>query len=312
MTPGQFFFDSDFQFRDGEIGRKIFVVLSDGGCGYYVVAKTTSRGRLYRNDYGCQSGNRFPCFFLPQGSCCLRESTWICLDEFYEFDRRELLQKHFTGTVNRLGALKEEMTLDVVTCAINCPDVTTQQESVLQGTQRRFRELVLRQQLNRMTEDADVEDHPRILAEVSRQFGNAIVIQQSAVPLNRYTCLVHVLNFAECAEYVAIASRGIPDGFAGARFGDWLLAHDCLDTADGAGAVGQLVFYLRDSNFAHAGLVTAEGRITSKWGVGQLVEHALWEVPECYGENVLYFHRPTDERALELFHNYLAAIRVSA
>ena len=54
MTPGTLFFDRHFQFHDGEEGPKILVALGTGH-GVTIVVKTTSQGRRYRNDYGCQA-----------------------------------------------------------------------------------------------------------------------------------------------------------------------------------------------------------------------------------------------------------------
>lgn len=84
MTPGSILFDKKFSFHDGEVGEKLFVILGTVN-GTYVVAKTTTQPHGRGNDYGCQPKDRFPNFYLPKGACHLKESTWICLDEFYEF-----------------------------------------------------------------------------------------------------------------------------------------------------------------------------------------------------------------------------------
>jgi len=76
MTPGTLFFDTRFVFHDGEEGQKIIVVLGSGQ-GVTIGVKSTSQGRRYRNDYGCQSDHRFPNFHLPRGSCCLSKPTWV-------------------------------------------------------------------------------------------------------------------------------------------------------------------------------------------------------------------------------------------
>lgn len=65
MTPGTLFFDRHFQFHDGEEGPKILVALGTGH-GVTIVVKTTSQGRRYRNEYGCQADHRFSQF--PPGA----------------------------------------------------------------------------------------------------------------------------------------------------------------------------------------------------------------------------------------------------
>lgn len=131
MTPGTFFFDQHFRFHDGEEGRKILVTLGVAH-GITLVAKTTSQGRRYLNDFGCQSGHRFPCFHLVQGCCCLSKPTWIALDEFYELKDTELLQKHFSGDINRIGVLPDILTIDLMRCAIQSEDISSRQNAVVQ------------------------------------------------------------------------------------------------------------------------------------------------------------------------------------
>jgi len=117
MTPGTLFFDTRFVFHDGEEGQKIIVVLGSGQ-GVTIGVKSTSQGRRYRNDYGCQSDHRFPNFHLPRGSCCLSKPTWVCLDEYYEFRDSELLQRHFSAEINRIGVLTDAITIELLECAL--------------------------------------------------------------------------------------------------------------------------------------------------------------------------------------------------
>jgi hypothetical protein len=138
MTPGTLFFDRHFQFHDGEEGRKILIALGTA-YGVTVVVKTTSRGRRFRNDFGCQANYRFPNFHLVQGCCCLSKPTWVCLDEFYEFKDSELLQKHFSGDVNRIGLLTNEITLALMECALQSEDISPRQTSIVQTALDAFR-----------------------------------------------------------------------------------------------------------------------------------------------------------------------------
>lgn len=129
MTPGTLFFDSSFAFHDGEIGKKIFVVLGTSS-GITIVAKTTSNGKNYLNDFGCQENHRFPNFHLVQNCCCLSKPTWVCLDEFYELKDTDLLQRHFNGQVNRIGELPKEITIKLLTCTLNSQDISYKQSDI--------------------------------------------------------------------------------------------------------------------------------------------------------------------------------------
>jgi hypothetical protein len=139
MTPGTLFFDRHFRFHDGEEGQKILVALG-AAQGVTVVVKTTSQNRRFRNDFGCQADHRFPNFHLVKGCCCLSKPTWICLDEYYEFKDSELLQKHFSGDINHIGLLTEEITINLMDCALQSEDISLRQAEIVQTALDAFRE----------------------------------------------------------------------------------------------------------------------------------------------------------------------------
>lgn len=140
MVPGTLFFDENFKFHDGEEGRKIFVVLGTNSQ-IVLVVKTTSQGHRYLNDFGCQITHRFPNFHLVQGCCCLSKRTWVNLDEFYEFKNTDLLAKHFTGTVKRLGVLPSELAISLLECATKSEDISISQLKITRSTLEEIRRL---------------------------------------------------------------------------------------------------------------------------------------------------------------------------
>jgi hypothetical protein len=131
MIPGTILCDDEFTFSDGTKGQKLSVVLNDGQSGAYVVIKTTSNPNFKGTTYGCQSSDRYPNFFCPKGSCCLKKDTWIQLDQFFEFMAHELVARHFTGHIKRIGVLPDQILKELLECAINCEDITQDQIQVL-------------------------------------------------------------------------------------------------------------------------------------------------------------------------------------
>ncbi len=135
MIPGTVLFDPHFKFDDGDEGRKLFIVLSNGECGHYVTAKTTSRntkGR-YSKKHGCQSG-RYPCFSLPEGTCGLRGNTWIQLHVFFEFNAGEVIARKLRGEIREICRLPRQATLDLLRCAIRLDDISlAHEEEVRRG-----------------------------------------------------------------------------------------------------------------------------------------------------------------------------------
>ncbi len=138
MTPGTLFVDRHFTFHDGDEARKILVSLGTAH-GITLVVKTTSQGKRYKNDFGCQSDHRFPNFHLVQNCCCLSKPTWVCLDEYYEFKDAELLQRHFSGEINRIGTLSDDLTEAMMSCALASEDISARQAAIVQSALESFR-----------------------------------------------------------------------------------------------------------------------------------------------------------------------------
>jgi len=149
-----------------------------------------------------------------------------------------------------------------------------------------------------MTEVPDVSKHPALLDALTRESPNTITLLDSPYPIERYTCLVHALDFAGKPEYVAIAERGFNVVFAGPAFAHWLLDKGLLyEVAPSNAHEGDLVLYFNEKRrFKHAGLSQGHHRVLSKWGIGHLFEHGLFEVPESYGTQARFFKKlPCDE-----------------
>jgi len=51
-------------------------------------------------------------------------NTWICLDDFYEFDATELLQGSFSGRIQHIGDLPSSMLLALISCALQSDDIS--------------------------------------------------------------------------------------------------------------------------------------------------------------------------------------------
>ncbi|MGO7260790.1 hypothetical protein ACC691_11720 [Rhizobium johnstonii] len=132
MNPGSVFFDDLFQFKDGDIGEKLFVVLGSNNA-TYVVAKTTSNGKWYSANHGCQPADRFHNFHLSNKSCALKGATWVCLNEFYELNQNEVLQKKFSGGIKPVCDLSNVITRAIQDCACESEDITTSQLSAIQA-----------------------------------------------------------------------------------------------------------------------------------------------------------------------------------
>ena len=167
------------------------------------------------------------------------------------------------------------------------------------------RNAVLRKELQTVTEVQDVAQHPALLAEVTRECPNSVRITESLHPIERYTCLMHVMDFTEKPEYIAIARYGLGRVFAGTEFAHWLIERGLLtEVLQSEVRDGDLVVYFSEGSFKHVGLWRPNGRVLSKWGVGHLCDHELFEVPTSYGTDVRFYKRLPYEDAYDLFARF--------
>lgn len=164
----------------------------------------------------------------------------------------------------------------------------------------------LREKLEAIFDARDWSEYISLLGTAKREFLNGIVLLESRHPIARYTCVVHVFDFTERPEFIAIASRGFNVVIAGPRFAEWLLEHGLLAEVGEAEAQERdlILYFGEDGGVKHAGLNLGNGRVESKWGKGGLFRHGIFEVPASYGDTVKFFRRVPWEEALEYFKQY--------
>lgn len=132
MAPGTILLHKDFVFADGSTADKYLIVVGSAN-GVALVVKTTSKGARYRNDHGCQAGNRFPAFLLTLGCCWFPKTTWVCIDEFFDISIASLLAKVVAGQVFVAGMLPPAIARDIQVCVATCDDISADQEVVVRA-----------------------------------------------------------------------------------------------------------------------------------------------------------------------------------
>lgn len=109
--PGYVYFDPSFTFHDGEIGRKLFVVLGD--CPRVdkrvFVARTTSKPKSDKA-YGCYPNVNPPCFFLPVDQTGLDIDTWVLFDYVNTYEYSDF------NSWNRISELTIVQTKHLLNC----------------------------------------------------------------------------------------------------------------------------------------------------------------------------------------------------
>ncbi len=68
---------------------------------------------------------------------------------------------------------------------------------------------------------------------------------------------------------------------------------------------GDLIFYKDEGGtITHGGIVSAGGKISSKWMWGALFSHETWDVPSSFGDIVFYTNRPLPEVLEKEYEDY--------
>jgi len=106
------------------------------------------------------------------------------------------------------------------------------------------------------------------------------------------------------------AALGIPHfdngQFTDARFAHWMI-HERKLTPLPEPQPGALVFYFEQERWQHAGTITSDGKVLSKWGSFMFFVHPWNEVPSSYGSTMEVYKHPGKDGALELFQQYVTA-----
>ena len=133
MIIGSVYVDKNFEFQDGSIKKKIFVIV--GICPrYVVVAKRTSKQKGRGTMFGCQPTDRYHNYYLPPTSTYLTGNTWVCLDEFYELSSTKLMAKFLQQDLRQLCQIKVELARGIQLCALESLDISGAHMAVVQAS----------------------------------------------------------------------------------------------------------------------------------------------------------------------------------
>lgn len=132
MIPGTILCHHNFKFSDGATAKKLIILLTDLTEEHsYILAKTTSQENRKSKKSGCQKNDIYPNFFIPKTHSTFPKDTWVDLNEFFEFEAKELLQKHFSGEIQTINVLERELTKKLLSCSIECEDISFHQQEAI-------------------------------------------------------------------------------------------------------------------------------------------------------------------------------------
>ena len=121
---GSVYFHKEFEFQDGTVGEKLFVIVnSPSAPENYLVCRTTSREkppyRLRRQ--GCDEKRNYFMFFSKDD--LFKKDTWVQFDRIFEFTTEQMLQGKFGHKIKYMGCLKPNNVRAVLNCILKSEDV---------------------------------------------------------------------------------------------------------------------------------------------------------------------------------------------
>ena len=140
----------------------------------------------------------------------------------------------------------------------------------------------LRNKLNELTRCRDLEQQISMMDVLRKEFAHHISLKQKfdRDVEKQYTCFMHGFHVFYSEEVKSILRTNHKIIF-GTEFVQGLIDRNILLPNKN----GLLVIYFRNGNPVHAGkFLPQKNRVASKWGIGHLWEHDIWEVPAFYGD----------------------------
>lgn len=131
MTEGSVFYDPNFPFHDGEIGKKLFVLLNDGQDGSYLTVLSTTKQKKMSGIAGCHATDFPPNYHFPAGTD-FPENSWLLIDNIYEFDCFALMQKIKVGAIVSKAPVSSTSLVDVLDCTVEGDGISSRHRERLQ------------------------------------------------------------------------------------------------------------------------------------------------------------------------------------
>lgn len=131
------------------------------------------------------------------------------------------------------------------------------------------------------------------LSELRSQYGHTIRIEPTPMSIFRFNCFGHAFGLTDHPRYDALVDLSQTSAALNSSEVKHMLDGGQLTILDGRQAkTGDVVLYFDGNQLTHAGRVSADQRVVSKWGGNELHSHELWEVPFGYGNIVKYISVP--------------------
>lgn len=166
--------------------------------------------------------------------------------------------------------------------------------------------MLLRKQLESITQAYPRHQQWAYLERLAQYNNHNIRPMADPWPEHNYTCLVYALGLTSSRVYQQIVARN-EEVFAGPEFALYLINQQALNTVNQP-KPGDIVLYSTSfehrHEICHAGVINDSGLVVSKWGLGSMWQHELFELPSSYGKHASFYTAINSERMLNWFLKY--------
>jgi len=174
----------------------------------------------------------------------------------------------------------------------------------------------LRQQLQDIITHEPVRVHSERIAQLAASHPQALLEMVGTSPSVKghvYNCFMHVLNLVDRVEpNVERMPNGQIHFLVDSAFFRQLYESGLMTATTVAELKPlDLVVYYFDGEKRHVGRHISPGVVESKWGIGPLVRHGTWDVPNSYGHKLRYFKPPSQDAVDAFLRQQLPQVRLA-
>jgi hypothetical protein len=164
----------------------------------------------------------------------------------------------------------------------------------------------LRRQLGLITENGRPESHRALIEALRVQSQHTIEMLTTTQTKYGFNCVMYALGLIDHEEYVDFAMACPESVHASPDFIRFLIENRHVSRQPEP-SKHDLIVYLNAGQVRHIGRLHSKQRVRSKWGIGHLYEHGVFEVPLRYGDEVLFFRPISTSNVLDHFMAYASA-----
>ena len=149
-----------------------------------------------------------------------------------------------------------------------------------------------RRELYRITEEQLLPSHVEAIARLRGSYPHSIsFVEDGTIGPHGYNCFMYALSLRHLSQNLVDIATRVEAAHPGSDFVVELLDTCYLQEIGHAEARdGSVLIYFEARVPRHAGVFRQDGFVISKWGLGHVWRHPIFEVPSYYGDEVRFFH----------------------